>query len=378
MITLKEELLKAFKDKKVIVTGHTGFKGSWLCEWLLLLQAKVIGISLSPKSKQSLFNKINLKSRIKHNIIDIRNHKIIRECILDEKPDYIFHLAAQPLVRDSYIDPIETYSTNFMGTVYILDTLREVQKLYKSINKNCATVFVTTDKCYDNKEWLNSYREDDPLGGFDPYSSSKGAAEIAIASYRNSYFNTENDNVGISSARAGNVIGGGDWSKDRLIPDCIKFIKNKQTIEIRYPNATRPWQHVLDALGGYLLLASKQYNAVEQKDLNQIKLLCSAYNFGPNIKSNKSVKNLVTKILSLWPGEWIDISDTDHPYESSHLNLSWDKSFHNLGWHPNWDFEETLFRTINWYKLEHIKKLNARELVHLDIYDYLSNKNKVL
>ena len=371
------KLLTAFKDKKVLVTGHTGFKGSWLSEWLLFLGAQVIGISLPPKTNPSLFEKIKLKNRINHNIFDIRERSKLKECVLDEEPDYIFHLAAQPIVRKSYLNPIETYSTNFMGSVYLLDVLREMKTIYQKKNKICSSVFITSDKCYENNEWLNSYREEDPLGGYDPYSSSKAAAEIAIAAYRNSFFTLKDKNelqtIGISSARAGNVIGGGDWSEDRIVPDCINSLKNQNSIKIRYPNSTRPWQHVLDALSGYLKLAYKQRNAIEKNDPIKIDLLCTAFNFGPTIQSNKKVKDLVEGIFHFWPGKWEDKSLENNLKEASLLNLSWEKAYHILNWEPIWDFEETIKKTVNWYKLENTMKYNSQSLIMSDINSYMSS-----
>jgi CDP-glucose 4,6-dehydratase len=256
MSQLGHQLRVAYQGRTVLVTGHTGFKGAWLCEWLLMLGARVVGVALAPNTEPALFDQLGLADRIEHHILDIRHRDGLAERVLAAEPDFIFHLAAQPLVRLSYAEPVETYATNVMGTVHLLDALRELDARYKSSNRICATVFITTDKCYENREWLHAYREEDALGGYDPYSSSKAAAELAIAAYRRSYFNParadDAPHVGIASARAGNVIGGGDWAQDRIVPDCIRHLERGEAIPVRNPISTRPWQHVLEPLAGYL------------------------------------------------------------------------------------------------------------------------------
>jgi len=241
---------EAFRNKTVWLSGHTGFKGAWLAQWLLELGANVHGFALEPATEPALFDQLGLAKRLHHQIADIRDPAAVRESVKKSQPDFVFHLAAQPPVRLSYEQPLETYATNVMGTAHVLEALR-------ALDKPCAAVLITTDKCYENREWLHSYREEDPLGGYDPYSSSKAAAEIAISAWRRSFF--KKHPVKIASARAGNVIGGGDWALDRIVPDCIRALQKKQPIAVRNPNATRPWQHVLEPLSGYLWLAARLY-----------------------------------------------------------------------------------------------------------------------
>ena len=373
MSTLQDHLRSAYKDKTVLVTGHTGFKGAWLCEWLLMLGARVVGISLSPNTNPSLFTQLGLQDRLDHNIQDIRDRNSLLQSVLTIEPDYVFHLAAQPLVRLSYSEPVETYDTNFMGTVYLLDALRELNKHYLDINQTCAAVFVTTDKCYENREWNHAYRENDPLGGYDPYSSSKAAAELAIAAYRRSYFNPESGStgIGIASARAGNVIGGGDWAHDRILPDCIRHLSINEPIPLRNPESTRPWQHVLEPLGGYLQLAALQRNALNSGDLMALHSTCAAYNFGPNISANQSVQKLVTEVLKYWTGTSVDQSDPGAFHESGRLNLAWEKAHHEFMWHPRWDFTQTVERTVTWYQQQMKYQKDPVSLVHDDINAYV-------
>ena len=337
----------SYKNLRVLVTGDTGFKGSWLCEWLVLKGAKVFGIGLDSNTMPSLFNQLDLEKRITHQNIDIRNYDELNDFILSIEPQVIFHLAAQPLVRQSYIYPIETYTTNVMGTIHLLDIM-------KNLPSKCVGVFVTTDKCYENKEWVYSYRENDNLGGFDPYSSSKGCCEIAINSFRKSYFaDPLNCGKAVTSVRAGNVIGGGDWALDRIIPDCIRHLKQNLPIPIRNGSATRPWQHVLEPLGGYLQIGKELWENLTNPNLNycgeKIKELSDAFNFGPELYSNRSVANLVEELLKHCEGSWVDKSDTNSFHEASLLNLSIDKAYHVLGWRPKWNFEKTVKETADWY-----------------------------
>jgi CDP-glucose 4,6-dehydratase len=360
-----------YKNKRVLVTGDTGFKGSWLCEWLLMEGAEVFGMALPPNTTPSLFEQLALASRIQHTDLDIRDEKALREKVLEIKPDIIFHLAAQPLVRLSYETPVETYATNVMGTVHLLDAIRH----YSSAIRNpIAVVCITTDKCYENKEWLHSYREEDPMGGHDPYSSSKGACEIAIQSFRKSFFtNPVSSKVALASVRAGNVIGGGDWALDRIVPDMIRALVAVEAIPVRNKTATRPWQHVLEPLSGYLLLGAELWRGVTDQDALQANFpytdLCGAYNFGPGLSSNRTVADLVNEALKYWPGEWTDQSDPHAVHEASLLNLSTDKAFHMLGWSPKWGFEETIKRTVDWYKQAH-KDIDVRRLVENDLVAY--------
>lgn len=339
-----------FTSRRVLVTGHTGFKGSWLSEWLLLLGAEVHGIALAPDPSYSLFTHLGLEGRLHHNVLDIRNRQGLANTVREIDPDIVFHLAAQPLVRESYVTPVETYETNVMGTVNLLDALRAVPK-------PCATVIITTDKCYENREWVHSYRECDPMGGYDPYSSSKGCAELAVASFRRSFFNPANGpiNCAIASARAGNVIGGGDRAAARIVPDCIRALEAGRRITIRSPRSTRPWQHVLEPLLGYLELAQCLYELVSsgKQNAHLIEQYASGFNFGPERDSNRSVGELVEEILKNWPGEYSAEPCEGAPHEAGLLNLATDKAFHMLGWNPVWDFKTTVTETVRWYKAEH-------------------------
>ena len=376
MSDLETQLKAAFHGKTVLLTGHTGFKGSWLSEWLLMLGARVIGVALSPDTEPALFDQLGLADRLEHNILDIRNREALKTKVLEAEPDYVFHLAAQPLVRRSYTEPVETWDVNVMGTIHLLDALRELHHRYAVNQKTCASVFITTDKCYENREWLHGYREEDPLGGYDPYSASKAAAELAISAFRRSFFPTKNGRslprIGVASARAGNVVGGGDWAQDRIIPDCIRHLQRGQPIPIRNPKATRPWQHVLEPLAGYLQLAAAQQQALESRDTGSIRRYCSAYNFGPTVTANQPVWKLVEQILQTWPGGWHDQSQDDAPHEAGLLSLSWDRAFHELGWQPRWDFQATIRRTAAWYRAAAEEPQSISELTQRDIADYVA------
>ena len=347
----------AYAGKKVFVTGHTGFKGSWLCEWLLQLGAEVAGYSLPPETKPALFEEIGLAGRLQHQLGDVRDPAALRQAVKNAQPDFVFHLAAQPLVRLSYEQPVETYATNAMGTVHLLEALRDLKK-------PCAAVFVTTDKCYENREWVHGYREEDPLGGHDPYSSSKAVAEIAISSWRRSFF--KNHPVKIASARAGNVIGGGDWAKDRIIPDCIRALRTQQAIIVRNKLATRPWQHVLEPLSGYLWLAAR---LSQSSTFNP--QLASAFNFGPEREANRTVGELVEELLKHWPGRWEDKSDPQAVHEANWLHLTTDKASALLGWQPVWTFAEAIQHTVSWYRESATlppEKLHALTCQQIDDY----------
>jgi len=328
-------LSAAYRGKKVFVTGHTGFKGSWLCEWLLLLGAEVAGFSLAPEPG-SLFDELELDGRLRHEIGDIRDHSLVEKAIRDFRPDHVFHLAAQPLVRTSYEKPLETFETNVNGTIHVLQALRSLQNA-------CAAVFVTTDKCYENREWLHGYRESDKLGGNDPYSASKAMAELAIAACRRSFFSGPSSRARIASARAGNVLGGGDWAADRIFPDAVRALRDGREVPVRNPASTRPWQHVLEPLSGYLLLGMRLLGDSGTE-------LCSAFNFGPWADSNRTVRELVEEILKHLPGKWVDRSDPASPHESHLLHLSIDKAYHLLGWRPVWGFAETVEKTAEGYR----------------------------
>jgi CDP-glucose 4,6-dehydratase len=331
-----------FRGRRVLVTGHTGFKGAWLSQWLLDLGANVSGIALPPNTTPSLFQQLGLETRLDHHIQDIRNPGALAALIREMKPDFIFHLAAQPLVRLSYEQPVETWEANVLGTIHVLEALR-------LLDHACAAVFVTTDKCYENREWLHAYRESDPLGGHDPYSSSKAATEMAISAWRRSFFAAAGP-VRIASARAGNVIGGGDWALDRIVPDAMRALERGEVIPVRNKTATRPWQHVLEPLGGYLwlaaLLAQPALFGPAAPDPAKFR---TAFNFGPRLESNRTVARLIEEILKHRPGQWEDRSDPNAPHEASLLNLSIEKAFHLLHWSPVWEFEETIARTVEWY-----------------------------
>ena len=371
-----------YAGKRVLVTGHTGFKGSWLCEWLLGLGAKVTGYSLPPPAPPALFEQLGLAGRLRHIVGDIQDLPGLSRAVQAARPDYVFHLAAQTIVRDSYVKPVETFMVNLMGTVHLLEALR-------SVSHPCAAVFVTTDKCYENREWVYGYREEDPLGGHDPYSASKATAELAIASYRRSFF--QSHPVRIASARAGNVIGGGDWAVDRIVPDCMRALARGKPIPVRNPKATRPWQHVLEPLSGYLWLGAcldggqgtedgrrktedggqraegrgrktedgRQKSEIRgQKASAQLSTidhqlsarLDTAFNFGPGHESNRTVVELVTEVLKHWPGRWQDQSDPNAVHEAKLLQLATDKATALLRWAPVWTFPTTIEQTVRWYR----------------------------
>jgi CDP-glucose 4,6-dehydratase len=329
----------AYKGQRVLVTGHTGFKGAWLCEWLLGLGAEVTGLSLPPATEPSLFNVLDLAPRLRHILGDIQEPDVLRQAVEEAKPNFVFHLAAQALVRESYRIPRETFNVNAMGTLHLLEALRDCAQ-------PCAAVFITTDKCYQNREWHHGYRETDALGGRDPYSASKAVAELIIVSYRDSFF--QNHPVKIASARAGNVIGGGDWAADRIMPDCVNALQQNKPILVRNRRATRPWQHVLEPLSGYLWLgASLAAPALRRCDLAA---LTSAFNFGPNRDANRTVEELVGEVLRHWPGRWQDKTDPNGPHEAGLLQLSTDKAAAMLRWFPVWSFADAVEQTVHWYR----------------------------
>ena len=332
-----------YKNKQVLVTGHTGFKGSWLCEWLLALGAEVHGLALPPPTKPSLFRQLKLAKRIKsHTVGDIRDLSMVKNVMRRVRPDFVFHLAAQPLVRLSYEKPVETFDTNVMGTVHVLEAARQVFSGGKS-EKRCSVVCITTDKVYENNEKGRPFKETDPFGGYDPYSASKGACEIAISSYRRSFFNSPDSPVWIASARAGNVIGGGDWSLDRIVPDAMRALEKGLAIPVRNKFSTRPWQHVLEPLAGYLTLGA----ALAKRE--RFCEVCSGFNFGPNPKANRSVGELVEEILKWRKGKWIDRTEPGAVHEAGLLNLNIRKAKRVLGWSPRWNFEKTVEETVRWY-----------------------------
>jgi CDP-glucose 4,6-dehydratase len=326
--------------KKVFVTGHTGFKGTWLSLWLQQLGAEVTGFSLQPPTQPNLFKVVQVEHGMNSIIGDIRDSEMLTNIIKKTEPDIVIHLAAQPLVRQSYVDPVLTYSTNIMGTIHLFEAVRQTPSVRVVIN-------VTTDKCYENKEWMWGYRENEPMGGFDPYSSSKGCSELVTAAYRNSFFNILRDDkhqVAIATARAGNVIGGGDWANDRLIPDVLRAIETGQSIKIRNPNATRPWQHVLDPLNGYLLLAEKLY--IEGL------AFAEAFNFGPTEEDSKPVQWIVEQLIENLDekARWY-VDDGMHPHEANYLKLDCSKARVMLGWNPKWNLTHAIQAIIAWHRV---------------------------
>jgi CDP-glucose 4,6-dehydratase len=349
-----DQLEENYKGKKVLITGHTGFKGSWLTLWLINLGAEVYGYALSPPTKPALFELLGLKQDIRHEVADIRDTKTLKKAIARIKPDIIFHLAAQSVVRESYLRPAETVEVNTLGTVNVMEAVR-------AAGIPAAMVMITTDKCYENREWIHGYRETDPLGGYDPYSASKGAAEILISSWRNSFFNVSSikeHGVRIASARAGNVIGGGDWTNDALVPDCIRDLELERTIQVRNPSATRPWQFVLEPLSGYLELGAR---LLDTSDPN-IGSYCEAFNFGPQVTSNKSVSELVDKVIEYWGhGQWESPLSDGRFHEARLLHLSIDKAYQRLQWLPRWNFDETIAHTVAWYRIALMEPSRIRE-----------------
>jgi CDP-glucose 4,6-dehydratase len=335
--------MRAFwAGRQVLLTGHTGFKGSWLALWLSELGAKVTGVGLEPDTEPNLFSQLQLEERLQgHHIADIREPQALAEIVEACQPQVVLHLAAQPLVLQSYADPLGTWATNLMGSLHLLEALKPLQH-------PCAVVMVTTDKVYENQEWNYGYRENDRLGGHDPYSASKAAAELTIASWRSSFCGTaphQSPHLRIATARAGNVIGGGDWAADRIVPDAMRSLARGEPIPVRNPAATRPWQHVIEPLAGYLRLAEALATDADPP--------CEAFNFGPSLASNRSVGELVSTIIEHWPGQWLDQSDPSAPHEANLLHLQIDKAHHRLGWQPRWDYATTLARTVGWYRTHH-------------------------
>jgi len=326
-----------FKDKVVLLTGHTGFKGSWLSIWLNILGAKVVGVSINIPSQPSNFEASFLKSTIVDYRVDIRDIKALKRIVAKVQPDFVFHLAAQALVKLSYESPIETINTNVIGTANLLEALR-------CLDKKVVAIMITSDKAYDNVEWKWGYRENDRLGGKDPYSASKGMAELTIKAYFESFFHSQDSNVRLGIARAGNVIGGGDWGLDRIVPDCMRAWSRSQSVDMRSPRATRPWQHVLEPLSGYLNLAMELSKSS--------KLHGEAYNFGPPGHHNFSVMTLINEMNIHWDNiTWNDVStNKEHLHEAGLLKLNCDKARHDFSWSPTLEFSETVQMTVEWYK----------------------------
>ncbi|MDB5053048.1 MAG: CDP-glucose 4,6-dehydratase [Bacilli bacterium] len=347
--------------KKFLITGHTGFKGSWLSLWLNKLGAHVIGYALQPPTHPSLFEIANLASDVHSIIGDIRNAEALNKALSDNKPDIVFHMAAQPLVRESYLTPVETYSTNVMGIVNLFEAVRQSVSVKAVIN-------ITTDKCYDNKEWVWGYRENEPLGGLDPYSSSKACSELVTQAYRHSFFSSDNNGVAVASARAGNVIGGGDWAVDRLVPDCIHALLQGESIRIRNPFSIRPWQHVLEPLSGYIVLAQQLYE-------NGMKY-AESWNFGPDEKDAKPVQWIVEALCAKWGnGQGYSLDQGDHPHEARYLKLDCSKAKNELHWHPQWDLATALDKIIEWTKVYQAQgDIRGVCMEQISAYEYASHR----
>ncbi len=331
-----EGMVDFWRGKRVLVTGHTGFKGAWLSLWLLERGARVTGIALPPQTEPSLFTQLGLAERLEHHELDIRDGAALRRLVAETAPDIVFHLAAQALVLRSYREPEETWATNVMGTLNVLEALR-------ALEGPVAAVMVTTDKVYENEEWEFAYRESDPLGGHDPYSASKAAMEILVSSWRRSFFAPEGRRIRVATARAGNVIGGGDWAENRILPDIARALAAGDPVRVRNPQAVRPWQHVLEPLSGYMLLAERLY-------LSDDPACQDAFNFGPAAGDERTVREVVEEALKHWPGRWEDASTPGAPHEAGRLALTADRARLRLGWRPRWTFATAIAETIGWYR----------------------------
>lgn len=355
-----------YRGKRVLVTGHTGFKGAWLSLWLQALGARVTGYALAPPTDPSLYDLCGLDKLVTSVIADIRDLASLTRALQSASPEIIIHMAAQPLVRESYKNPVETYAVNVMGTVNLLEAVRACKGVKAVVN-------VTTDKCYDNKEWVWGYRENEPLGGYDPYSSSKACSEIVTAAYRSSFFNPEKYNhhgVAVATARAGNVIGGGDWAADRLIPDCVRAVLGGKKIEVRNPKSVRPWQHVLEPLSGYLLLAKK---LVEKGPR-----FVGAWNFGPHDDDARPVQWIVETLCSIWGDEASYALDSgEHPHEANYLKLDWSKARAELEWRPRWNLEKAIRKTVEWTQ-SYQRREDVRAVCLRQIKEYAKEKTEMI
>lgn len=350
------DLSSFWKGKKVFITGHTGFKGSWMTFWLNELGAEVAGFSLAPEKSPNLYDLLNLEDSCESYIEDIQTPDLIKKRITEFKPDLVFHLAAQPIVIKSYEEPVMTWQTNVMGTIHLLEACKEL------VNP-CSVVVITTDKVYENKEWHYAYRENDRLGGHDPYSSSKAAVELVVSSWRRSFFQ-QPSNIRLASARAGNVVGGGDWTDNRIIPDIFRYKQKGLTIPVRNPNAVRPWQHVLESLHGYLTLAESLHTSDDER-------YQSAFNFGPDSNSIQSVEQLLNAAADVTGVSWENTQKEGQLHEATLLTLSTEKTSKLLKWNPKWDFKTCISRTIQWYDRFYAGE-NVKDLVAEDIHAYTS------
>ena len=343
-----------WRGKRVFLTGHTGFKGSWLSLWLQSLGAELTGFALAPPTSPSLFEEAKVADGMTSILGDVRDLFALQAALHQAQPEIVIHMAAQPLVRYSYQNPVETYATNVMGTVHLLESVRHTPSVRAVVN-------VTTDKCYENKEWPWGYRENEPMGGFDPYSNSKGCSELVTSSYRNSFFNASG--VALGSARAGNVIGGGDWAADRLVPDILRALEQGQAVSIRNPNAIRPWQHVLEPLSGYLQLAQRLF-------ANNGQSIAEAYNFGPREEDAKPVQWIVENICAAWgnAAKW-ELQAGDHPHEAHYLKLDISKAKARLGWQPKWSLDTALGKIVEWH-LARAQGADIRQISLAQIQNY--------
>lgn len=347
-------VFNSFSGKRVFVTGHTGFKGSWLTFLLKELGADVMGFALPPEPGQSHFEMLNLKAGINHVVGDSRDASALNDALQIFQPEYVFHLAAQALVKKSYDDPVGTFDSNVMGSVHLLDAVRQCDSVR-------SLVYITSDKCYENVEWVWGYRENDRLGGHDPYSASKAAAEIVFSAYASSYFSSRPD-LGAATTRAGNVIGGGDWAEDRIVPDCIRAIEMNEPIKLRNPHATRPWQHVLEPLSGYLLLAARLRS--------EPKKFAGSWNFGPSTSEVRNVQEVASAIIQHLGRGRIEIAESQqHHHEARLLQLNCDKAHQLLGWRPRWHVDKTLAATAQWYKTI-IDGGDAETITRAQLIDY--------
>ncbi len=358
MDTIKHKnLLNLYKGKKVFITGHTGFKGTWMTFLLNELGADVMGFALSPIGERNHFDMLNLGSKIKHKIGDVRDRNALNEAINSFQPEFVFHLAAQALVKKSYEDPVDTFDSNVMGSVNLLDAVRHCDSV-KSL------VYITSDKCYENLEWVWGYRENDRLGGHDPYSASKAAAEIVFSAYARSYFYSR-PNLGAATTRAGNVIGGGDWALDRIIPDCVRAIEASNPILLRSPKATRPWQHVLEPISGYLLLGANLYNEPKKFE--------GSWNFGPPSSEVRTVFEVASSIIEhLGKGSIEVLNSETQVHEAQLLQLNCDKAHQQLDWYPRWNVDETLKATAQWYK-DFLEGGNVEDITRSQLNNYFKD-----
>lgn len=359
---MKTGLGRVFAGRSVLVTGHTGFKGSWLALWLNSLGAHVTGYALKPPTTPSHYDAAGIRDCLTgHFEADIRDGEVLGKAIATTKPDVIFHLAAQSLVRESHAHPRETFEVNVIGTAGLLDAVR-------TLGQPCTVIVVTSDKCYENKEQVWGYRESDPMGGADPYSASKGAAELLVASYRRSFFpptRLSEHGVKLASTRSGNVIGGGDWARDRIVPDIVGHLVRGEPVPVRSPRSVRPWQHVLEPLSGYLTLAARMLESSDAK-------WCDGWNFGPRAGEEVSVSNLVERFCDAWKGgQWKDVSASVNPHEAGILRLCIDKALAELDWRPRWDLAESTQRTVAWYRHYYAQpEASMREASLADIMAY--------